>query len=337
MIVSCIARPSGVFDDDSRFRRNHRSYSGPGGSSASQLLTLSALPIILLLAAIEWLNFRQTDKFDVRDSAASIAMGAVYVLVAEGVMGIAIVVPAYEWLYQFRLFTSALTPVNLLVLFLLVDFCFYLFHLAAHRIRFLWGVHEVHHASEHFNYTVAFRQSVLYAVVGVYIFFIPALMLGFAPELVLLMLAANLVFQIFPHTQWFGKFPKIIEWVFNTPSNHRVHHGRNPRYLDRNMGGVLMIWDHMLGTYAAESADEPVEYGVVSLANSSPGFNPIILTFREYVRLLKDAARPGPLSVRLKHFWGPPEWERPAIATGVHLRPARCSSSVSSVRDLPTH
>jgi len=281
---------------------------------ASQLLTLSALPIILLLATVEWFHFRRTGIFEVRDSIASIAMGAVYVLVAEGVMVVALVLPAYEWLYQFRLFTQQLTPASLLVLFLLVDFCFYLFHLAAHRIRFLWGVHEVHHASEHFNYTVAFRQSVLYAFVGVYIFFIPAVMLGFTPESVLLMLAANLIFQIFPHTQWFGRFPKPIEWVFNTPSNHRVHHGRNPGYVDRNMGGVLMIWDHLFGTYAEESPDEQVEYGVVSLINSRPGFNPIKLTFREYASMFEDLSRPGPLSLRLKHLWGPPEWERPAVA-----------------------
>ena len=287
--------------------------SGLSALPASQLLTLSALPIILLLATVEWFHFRRTDVFEIRDSAASISMGAVYVLFAEGVMVVVLVLPAYEWLYQFRLFSVELTPASLLVLFLLVDFCFYLFHLAAHRVRFLWGVHEVHHASEHFNYTVAFRQSVLYAVVGVYIFFIPAVILGFTPESVLLMLAANLIFQIFPHTQWFGRFPKPVEWLFNTPSNHRVHHGRNPDYVDRNMGGVLMVWDHLFGTYAAESPDEEVEYGVVSLIDSSPGFNPITLTFREYARMLRDFSRPGPLSFRLKHLWGPPEWERPVI------------------------
>ena len=279
----------------------------------SQLLTLSALPIILLLAAVEWFHFRRTEIFELRDSATSIAMGAVYILMAEGVMVVALVLPAYEWLYQFRVITQDLTPASLLLLFLLVDFCFYLFHLSAHRVRFLWGVHEVHHASEHFNYTVAFRQSVLYAFVGVYIFFVPAVMLGFTPESVLLMLAANLIYQIFPHTQWFGRFPEPIEWVFNTPSNHRVHHGRNPGYVDRNMGGVLMIWDHLFGTYAAESPDEEVEYGVVSLINSTPGFNPIKLTFREYIRMFQDVCRPGPLRLRLKHLWGAPEWERPSV------------------------
>jgi len=286
---------------------------------ASQLLMLVALPLTLILAAAEWIHFRHSDTFEARDSLASVIMGAGYILLAEGFVVIALVYPAYEWLYRFRVFTQDVTPASILALFLLVDFCFYLFHLAAHRIRFLWGVHEVHHASEHFNYTVAFRQSVLYAIVGVYLFFIPPVLLGFSPGSVLLMLSANLIFQIFVHTQWFDRFPRALEWLFNTPSNHRVHHGRNPRYVDRNMGGVLMIWDHLFDTYAKESPDEPPEYGVVSLAGKSPGFNPLTLTFREYLRMFNDIARPGPLGLRLKHLWGPPEWERPGTDAGETL------------------
>ena len=278
--------------------------------SSSQLLMMLALPLVLGLAAVEWFHFRGTDKYNIRDSAASLVMGASYVLVSEGLVLALLVYPAYDWIYNYRLFTQSTTPLSILGLFMLVDFLFYLFHLAAHRIRFLWGVHEVHHASEHFNFTVAFRQSMLYAFVGVYLFFVPALLLGFPPHWVLLMLAANLVFQIFPHTQWFGRFPAPIEWLLNTPSNHRVHHGRNPRYVDRNMGGVLMVWDHLFGTYAAEDPDEAPEYGVVALKGSSPGYNPITLTLREYRDMLRDMAAPGPLSQRLKHLWAPPEWQR---------------------------
>jgi sterol desaturase/sphingolipid hydroxylase (fatty acid hydroxylase superfamily) len=281
----------------------------------SQLLMLLALPLTLLLAGIEWIHYRHSEKFEIRDSMASIGMGAVYIFMAEGFLVIAVVLPAYSWLYQFRLLTQTITPISLLVFLLLVDFCFYLFHLAAHRIRFLWGVHEVHHASEYFNFTVAFRQSILYAVLGVYAFFLPALLLGFSPEWILTMLAANLIYQIFVHTQWVNRLPTAIEWLFNTPSNHRVHHGRNPRHVDRNMGGVLMIWDHIFGTYAAEDPEETPEYGVVSLVNSSPGFNPITLTFREYARMLADVIRPGPLRYRLMHIWGPPEWVRPITTT----------------------
>lgn len=279
----------------------------------SQILMLLALPLTLLLAAAEWWRFRHGDTFRLKDSLASIALGLSYVLVAEGFVVIAVVVPAFQWAYQFRLATVPISPLGLFALFLVVDFCFYLFHLAAHRVRFLWGVHEVHHASEHFNYTVAFRQSVLYAFVGVYAFFLPAVLLGFPPEWVLGTLAVNLLFQLLVHTQWLGRLPEPIEWLFNTPSNHRVHHARNPRYIDRNMGGVLMVWDHLFGTYVAEDPAEPPDYGVVSQRNKEPCYNPITLTFREYNRIFKDMARPGPVRHRLKHLWGPPEWVRPPV------------------------
>ena len=281
------------------------------GLPVSLTLMLIALPLTLLLAAAEWWHFRNTDKFALKDSLASMALGTSYILVAEGIVVIAIVVPAFHWLYQYRVTTVTTSPLSIFVLFLLVDFCFYLFHLAAHRVRFLWGVHEVHHASECFNFTVAFRQSMLYAFVGVYAFFAPAVLLGYTPEWVLGMLAANLLYQLLVHTQWVGRLPEPLEWIFNTPSNHSVHHARNPRYVDRNMGGVLMIWDHLFGTYAAEDPAERPEYGVVSQIGKPPSFSPVTLTFREYRRMFADVARPGPLSHRLKHLWGPPNWERP--------------------------
>ena len=292
-----------------------------------------ALPLALLLAAFELWHFRGTETFELRDTLASVVMGAGYVLVAEGFVVIAVVVPLFDWLYQFKLMTQTISPLSLLLLFLVVDFSFYLFHLAAHRVRFLWGVHEVHHASEHFNFTVSFRQSVLYAFVGVYAFFIPAVLMGFSPEWVMGTLAANLLYQLLMHTQWVGRLSAPVEWLFNTPSNHRVHHGRNPRYIDRNMGGVLMIWDHLFGTYAAEDPKEPPDYGVVSQISRPPSHNPVVLTFREYGRIISDMARPGPMSQRLKHLWGPPEWVRPSIASGdevvhrQHCRPDTVSTA----------
>ena len=296
---------------------------------ASQLLMLIALPLTLLLAAAEWWHFRNTDKYELKDSLASLVLGTSYVLVAEGMVVVALVVPLFQWFYQFRITTLTISPLSLLVLFLIVDFCFYLFHLAAHRVRFIWGVHEVHHASEHFNYTVAFRQSMLYAFVGVYAFFLPALFIGFSPEWVLGALAVNLLYQLLVHTQWVGRLPKPVEWLLNTPSNHSVHHARNPRYIDKNMGGVLMIWDHLFGTYAAEDPAEPPEYGVVSQINRPPNFNPITLTFREYGRMFADVARPGPMSQRLKHLWGPPEWVRPSAMQITSTRSDKSRSRTS--------
>jgi len=279
-----------------------------GGLLPGQVLMLLALPLTLSLAALEWWHFRGTEVFSVKDSLASTLMGGSYVLVSEGIMLLAVIVPAFDWVYGHRLATMPINLWTLALLFVLVDFSFYLFHLAAHRIRFFWAVHDVHHASEHFNFTVAFRQSLMYAVTGVYAFFVPAVLLGFPPVWVLTMLAANLTLQIFPHTQWVGRLPAAVEWLFNTPSNHRVHHGRNPRYLDRNMGGVFMIWDHLFGTYTAEDPAEPPEYGVVRQIHSH---NLLVLTFHEFGAMIRDVMRPGPLSQRLKHLWGPPEWKRP--------------------------
>ncbi len=274
-----------------------------------QWLMLLALPLTLSLAALEWWHYRGTNKVDARDSLTSTVMGGSYVLLSEGIMVIAVVLPLFTWVAEYRLTTLTLTPWTLLLLFVVVDFCFYVFHLTAHRVRFFWAVHEVHHASEYFNFTVAFRQSLMYAFTGVYCFYLPAALLGFAPEWVLTMIAVNLTLQIFPHTQWVGRLPAGIEWLFNTPSNHRVHHGRNPRYIDRNMGGVLMLWDHLFGTYAAEDPVEPPEYGVVRQFHSN---NLLTLTFHEFGAMWRDMAQAGPLALRLKHLWAPPEWQRPA-------------------------
>ena len=298
----------------------------------SQVLMLLALPLTLLLAAAEWWRFRRTDRFDLGDSLASTVMGASYILLAEGLMVVAVVVPLFHWAYKFRLATLELTPLGLVVLFLLVDLCFYLFHRAAHRIRFFWAVHEVHHGSEYFNYTVAFRQSVMYSVTGVYLFFLPAVLLGFEPEWVLVMLAANMTYQIFVHTQWLRRLPAPVEWLFNTPSNHRVHHGRNPRYIDRNLGGVLMLWDHLFGTYVAEDPADPPDYGVVRQVHS---VNPLTLTFHEFAAMFADAARPGPLALRMRHFWAPPEWTRPARGRPGHLRAAPGRPMTAPMRHQP--
>jgi len=277
----------------------------------SQILMISGLPIVLLMALMEWWYFRGTDKFESKDSLASIMMGGGYLIVAEGFVVVAVVLPFFDWAYQFRLMTIEMTTLNLIGLALLVDFLFYLFHLTAHRVRFLWAVHEVHHASECFNYTVAFRQSVMYSFFGAYIFFLPAILLGFPTEWVMGVLAVNLLIQIWVHTQAIGHLSPVVEWLFNTPSNHRVHHARNPRYIDRNMGGVLMIWDHLFGTYVAEDPTEQPEFGVVSQVGKPTSYNPVTLTFREFGQIIRDVSRPGSMSMRLKHLWGRPDWKRP--------------------------
>lgn len=277
----------------------------------SQILMMVALPVVILMAITEWACLRGDNKFELKDSLSSSVMGAGYIFLAEGFAVFFVVIPVFEWVYQYRLMTVEGSVVSVIVLVVLVDFLFYVFHLTAHKVRFLWAIHEVHHASECFNYTVAFRQSILYAFFGAYLFFLPAVLLGFQTEYVLTALAANLLIQVWVHTQAIGRLPAFVEWLFNTPSNHRVHHARNDRYIDRNLGGVLMIWDHLFGTYAAEEESEPPQYGVVSQKGKSVIYNPILLTFRESMRIIRDVSKPGPLRDRLHHLWGTPEWRRP--------------------------
>jgi sterol desaturase/sphingolipid hydroxylase (fatty acid hydroxylase superfamily) len=271
-----------------------------------ELTLLSLVPVFLLFLAAEAWHFRGRAIFRPKDTAASMSLGALYLLADAFLMAILVLV-VYDFVYQHRLFTVEMNALTGTLLFGLVEFCYYGFHRASHRIRWFWTAHVAHHSSEYMNFGTAMRQSPIYSLVGNWLFYLPVVWLGFAPEAVLLMLGANLIYQYFIHTQWVGKLHPVIEFVFNTPSHHRAHHGRNPRYIDRNYGGILILFDRLFGTFVEESADEPVDYGIT---NQPRGFNPLWHTVHELVDLIRDMARPGPLGQRLKHLWAPPEWER---------------------------
>ncbi|HQV22834.1 MAG TPA: sterol desaturase family protein, partial [Agitococcus sp.] len=139
-----------------------------------------------------------------------------------------------------------------------------------------------------------------------FIFFFPLVWLGVPPPIVLFCYAVDLAYQYFVHTESIGKFPAWFEYIFDTPSNHRVHHGRNPQYIDKNYGGVLIIFDRMFGTYAKEA--EKVEYGITEQIRS---YNVLILNFHELVDMMRDVMAKGSLVQRLKHLYMPPDWTRP--------------------------
>ena len=202
-----------------------------------------------------------------------------------------------------------MTPLTGVLLFLSLEFCYYWFHRASHRMRWFWSAHVAHHSSTLMNFSTAMRQSAIYSIVGNWLFYVPLALLGFEPIWVFFMLTVNLAYQYFIHTQWVGKLHPAIEFVFNTPSHHRVHHGRNPGYIDRNYGGTLIVWDRLFGTFVDENAQDPPEYGITRPVRSS---NLIVLWTHEYVDLFRDMAQPGGLLSRLTHLWKPPEWQRPA-------------------------
>ncbi|MCC1495871.1 sterol desaturase family protein [Alcanivorax sp. 1008] len=276
-----------------------------------QLILVAMLPLFSLTVVLEAWRFRHTDIYSLKDSAASMALGVGYVLL-EVVVNALFVFTVLNWVYQYRLMTIEITPLTFIGLYLLIDLLFYGYHVVAHKVRWFWATHVVHHASEHMNFTTAGRQSILYAFSGLFMFFTPAILLGFDPVWTMFALALNLSYQWFIHTQWVYKLPRPIEFIFNTPSHHRVHHGRNPEYIDRNFAGTLIIWDRLFGTFVEEREDLPPEYGITRPIHS---YNPVTLTLHEFIAMFRDVGRPGTLWLRLKHLWAGPEWQRPETDT----------------------
>ncbi|MBS1962558.1 MAG: sterol desaturase family protein [Bdellovibrionales bacterium] len=187
------------------------------------------------------------------------------------------------WLFQGR------TPLWVWPLAILADdFTFYWFHRASHRFSVLWAAHETHHSSRFFNLSTAARQT--WFPFTAFLFWLPLVAIGFEPFLVLSCQLGSLFLQAFLHTPFVGRLGPL-DRIFNTPSNHRVHHGRNPEYLDRNFGGLLIVWDRLFGTYVPEGA--PVVYGT---HETYPKFNPLVVAFRETLRLFRKPARAAVLA-----------------------------------------
>ncbi|EPW4410145.1 sterol desaturase family protein [Vibrio parahaemolyticus] len=193
----------------------------------------------------------------------------------------------YLWMFDWRLFDIEMSVSTFLLLMLLQDFFYYWFHRASHRIRWMWAAHVVHHSSERMNFSTAFRQSLMYPLAGMWLFWLPLVIIGFDPKWVVFVVLLNLSLQFFVHTQSIRSLGPL-EWVFNTPSHHRVHHGINRQYIDKNYAGVLIIWDRMFGTFEPEI--ETVRYGISKPVNS---FNPIKVTLAEWKDMFHEVRRPN--------------------------------------------
>lgn len=273
-----------------------------------QVLLIGMTPLFLLAFMLEYARAhrqRNTGQFHWREIVANLSLGGTYQL-AEVAAWVLLTSGIFAWVYQYSLFDIPVNGWTILPIFVLVEFCYYWFHRSSHRVRWFWAAHVPHHSGEHMNFTTATRQSVLNVFVGTFIFYLPPVLLGVPPAVVMFLLAVDLAYQYFVHTESVRRLPAWFEYVFDTPSNHRVHHGRNPEYIDKNYGGVLIIFDRWFGTYAEEKA--PVEYGIPRQIRS---YNFLVLNFHEFVDMWRDVLAPGPLWQRLKHLWMPPEWTRP--------------------------
>ncbi|HSY14825.1 MAG TPA: sterol desaturase family protein [Jatrophihabitantaceae bacterium] len=282
-----------------------------------------ALPAFVAFILIEIVSMRfladhdSVAGFDRRDSRTSILMGLGSLVISGTSRAAALLL--YVALY-------AVTPLRLdahrwwtwVITLLLVDVIWYSYHRMSHRVRLMWAGHQAHHNSQHFNLTTAVRQK--WNPWFELLFWVPLPLLGVPPWMIFTSFSVNLIFQFFVHTERVGTLWGWFEFVFNTPSHHRVHHASDPDYLDRNYAGILIIWDRLLGTYAAET-HRPT-YGLTTNIDS---YNPFVLQYYEYGAIIRDVRAAAGWRERVGYLLAPPGWkpEEPAIlmAEAGHGRP----------------
>jgi sterol desaturase/sphingolipid hydroxylase (fatty acid hydroxylase superfamily) len=278
-----------------------------------------AVPGFVALIVIEMLfvRFARRGDYDARDSAASLGMGfgnSVSTLLTG-----AIAAGGYVLAYQFRLFDIGFVWWAFVLCFFAEDLAYYWFHRISHERRFFWASHVIHHSSQHYNLTTALRQTWTGGIAFTWIFWLPLALIGFPPEMVALFKGVSLVYQFWIHTESIDRMGPL-ELVLNTPSHHRVHHATNPRYLDANYAGVLIIWDRMFGSFVSETKDDPPHYGIISNLAS---FNPLRIAFHEWAGIGRDLAGAKTWRVRLGYLFGPPGWsEDGGRATSKSLKAA---------------
>lgn len=210
------------------------------------------------------------------------------------------------WFYRFHLTDLSFNPFLYWgLLFILEDATFYLEHRIDHYCRLFWAVHVTHHSSEEFNLTTGFRSSVLQPIYR-FIYFIPLVLLGFQPIDIVFMYSLTQIYGILVHTQYIKKMPSWFEAIFVSPSHHRVHHASNIRYLDKNMGMVLIIWDRLFGTFQEEIQNDPVKYGLAKPLQDP--HHPARIIFHEWQNLGSDLRKNIPFRIKLKYLLMPPGW-----------------------------
>ncbi|PIB76602.1 sterol desaturase family protein [Mycolicibacterium brumae] len=280
---------------------------------------LFAVPFFLLALALEWGAARKLRSmepgrparggYERRDALASLSMGLVSVATTAGwkVLGLLMYAAAFGYLAPWQLSAGAWQTWALAILG--VDLLFYLYHRIAHRVRLVWATHQAHHSSEYFNYATALRQK--WNNSGEILIWLPLPLLGVPPWMVFFSFSLNLIYQFWVHTERVDKLWAPIEFIFNTPSHHRVHHGMDAEYLDRNYAGMLIIWDRMFGTFAPERFRP--HYGLTKPVGT---FDIWKLQTHEYVAIARDVRSARGLRNRLGYVFGPPGWTPRAAGSG---------------------
>jgi len=289
--------------------------------SIDRFLLFVVTPLVFALSLVEALVLARRERYDWRAFGAS-AFDLVARIAVALLLPLSVAAPIVAWAVAHRVSTWTLDgPWALLVLFVGQEFCYYGYHRAAHRVRWFWCNHAVHHSPNALNLSAAYRIGAFGKLTGTTLFFVPLIWLGFAPKLVLQALTFNLLYQFWLHTTW---IPKLgwLEGIVNTPSAHRVHHASNPEYIDANYGGVLMVFDRLFGSYRAERDDIALRYGLVHPITTS---NPLKIELHEWWRLLGDLRRARSLRAAWGALFMPPGWradgDPSTAAAGAAARP----------------
>ncbi len=258
-----------------------------------------ALVVLLILFITESIIIlvEKRNKNLFKDIGANITIGLWLVLVGLVIKGIQF--SLYTALYSFAPFKPDPHWWLWVVAFFSCDFIHYVYHSLGHKTRIFWAAHVTHHSSEHFNLSIAWRTNFIHLFYR-FLFWAPLCLLGIPPIMILLLESITAIHNFLIHTEKIGKLG-VLDRFFNTPSNHRVHHGTNPEYIDKNLGGLLMIFDHLFGTYARETF--PADYGITHNINTH---NPVTIILHEYKSMAKELPKIKGVSKKLRYIFSPP-------------------------------
>ncbi|BBX15063.1 C-5 sterol desaturase [Mycobacterium novum] len=279
---------------------------------------LFAIPFFLLLLTLEWTAARkladlERGSYRARDAWTSISMGLVSVATTAGWKFLALLGYAAIYTYLAPWHLSPRQWYTWVIAILGVDLLYYTYHRIAHRVRLIWATHQAHHSSQYYNLATALRQK--WNNSGEVLLWIPLPLFGIPPWMVFAAFSVNLIYQFWVHTERIDKLPRVIEFIFNTPSHHRVHHGMDQEYLDKNYGGILIVWDRLFGSFAPERFRP--HYGLTKQVDT---FNIVKLQIHEYASIIADVRAARSWRDRLGYVFGPPGWQPASSRASAALR-----------------
>ncbi len=265
------------------------------------LIFLISTPIYVIFIGIEVLisSIHKNNRYSVKGTWQNFYIMLVSLAIDLGMRAVALF--CLTVIFSYHTWQMHNVVLYWLLLFLLQDLAFYTMHFIDHKVRLFWAVHVTHHSSEEFNLGVGFRSSVFEPLYR-FVYFIPIVLLGFAPLDIFFVFSITQLYGIFIHTQYINRLG-FLEWFMATPSHHRVHHGKNPQYIDRNMGMFLIVWDRLFGTFTPEN--EPVIYGITKPPKTD---RPDEVILHEFRNIMQDVKQAPDMKSKLMYIFGPPGW-----------------------------